>query len=247
MDDILWNIPEQKTGILQLVGGHSGSFATEIKLAEFLNTLPLKEVRLTLPDSLRGKLPPLPGINFAPATDSGSFDKSAELCTAFADADLTLIAGDLSKNSATAIATVEALKLSGKPTVITRDAIDLITSEATNLIEHPGLILIASMAQLQKLFRTLYYPKMLMLSAPIQQIEETLHKFTLSYPCTILALHEGQLITAHGGRTTKTPLNKTPYTAVSLWSGQLACRVAALNLWNPNRPLDATVAALTWQ
>lgn len=246
-DDILWNIPEQKTGVLQLIGGHAGSFATVVKLAEFLNTLPLREVRITLPNSLQGKLPPLPGLSFAPATDSGSFAKSPEFTAAFADADFTLICGDLSKNSATAIAVVEALKSSTKPALITRDAVDLITPEAGDLIEHPGLTIFASMAQLQKLFRALYYPKMLLLSAPLQQVTETLHKFTLSYPCTILTLHGGQLIVAQGGRTSVLPLDKTSYSAISLWSGQLAGRIAALQLWNPNRPLDATLAALSWE
>lgn len=247
MEDILWSIPEQRTGTLNLLGGHSGSFATEVKLAEFLNTLPLKEVRLTLPDALKSKLPPLPGLTFVPATDSGSFAKSPELTAAFKDADLTLVAGDLSKNSATAIAISEAIKRAEKPVVLTRDAIDLITPEAAQLVEHPGLTLVATMAQLQKLFRALYYPKMLLLSAPLQPVTEALHKFTLSYPCTILTLHNGQLIVAQGGRTANTQLNKTSYTAISLWSGQLAARIAALTLWNPNRTFDATLAALAWE
>ena len=71
-DDILWNIPEQKTGTIQLIGGNSQHFSSIIKNAEYLNSLPLKDVKILLPESLRTKLPPLPNIDFAPATDSGS-------------------------------------------------------------------------------------------------------------------------------------------------------------------------------
>lgn len=243
-DDILWSIPEQKTGVVQLIGGNSSNFSSVVRIAEDLNRFPLKSVRILLPDALRGKLPPLPDINFAPSTTSGSFAKSEELSAAAAGADLTFFLGDLSKNSATAIAITEALKNSTKPAVITRDTVDLIAPEMPALIEKPGLIFIASMAQLQKLLRAVYYPKMLLLSMPLLPALEILHKFTLSYPCTILTFHGGNIIVAHNGKTETLPISKTNYTPLSLWSGTLAGKVAALNTWNPEKPYESTLAAL---
>ena len=243
-DDILWSIPEQKTGTVQIIGGNSSNFASVIRIAEELNRLPLKNVRILLPDALRGKLPPLPDISFASSTTSGSFAKSPELATAMDDADLTFLLGDLSKNSATAIAITEALKSSTKPAVITRDAIDLITPEMPSIIEKPGLIFIASMAQLQKLLRAVYYPKMLLLSMPLIPALEVLHKFTLSYPCTILTFLGGNIIIAKDGKTETLPIAETHYTPLSLWSGTLAGKVAALTAWNPSQPYEATLAAL---
>ena len=251
-DNILWNLPEQKTGTLQLLGGNSQNFATIIKNAEFLSTLPLKRVKVLLPEPLRTKLPPLPPtgstpeLDFAPATDSGSFDKSTILNDAAQNADLIFCAGEFSKNSATAIALAEALKSTAQPILLTRDAVDLLATDIASLIEKDHLILLASMAQLQKIFRALYYPKMLLLSMPLLPAIETLHKFTLSYPATIITFHQEQIIVAHQGQIATTPIANTSYTPLSLWAGTLACKIAALNLWNPSQPLAASITALTW-
>ena len=246
-DDILWSIPEQKTGCLQIIGGNAQNFSAVVRIAEKLNKFPLKEIRLLLPDALKTNLPPFPNIAFSKSTESGSFAKSDELNAAVSTADLTLLIGDLSKNSATAIAITEALKNSETPAVITRDAVDLIIPEMGNLIERPGLIFIASMAQLQKLFRAVYYPKMLLLSMPLLPAVETLHKFTLSYPCTILTFHNENIIVAKNGKTETIPIAKTPYTPLSLWSGTLAGKIAALNTWNPGKTYESTIAAVHWR
>ena len=108
--DLAWNIPEQKTGQINIIGGNSQSFHSVIRLAEFINhNFPIREVSVCLPDALRGQLPPLGNINFAPSTSSGSFAKSGELRTALKSGDFTILAGDLSKNSATAIALGDAI------------------------------------------------------------------------------------------------------------------------------------------
>lgn len=243
-EDIFWNIPEQKTGIISIIGGNSNNFSFEIKQAEFLNTLNLKEVRLILPDSLKSKVPPVPGVNFTPATESGSFDKSSELNFALSDSDLTLLSGDFSKNSATSIAILNAIKNSEKPVVLSRDAIDLISESAEEIIEREGLIFVASMSQLQKLFRNLLYPKMLLLGAPLLPVVETLHKFTLSYPVSILTFHDGKIITAKNGKIISTKLEKTEYSPISLWDGRLAAKISAFALYNPKKPLESLNAAL---
>ena len=100
------------------------------------------------------------------------------------------------------------------------------------------------MAQLQKIFRAVYYPKVLMLSSPLAQVVETLHKFTLTYPATILTFHEGQILVASDGKIISTPIETTNYTPISLWSGELASRVLAMNLFTPGQPLAATAAAI---
>lgn len=247
VENILWSIPEQKTGSLQVIGGNIHAFATEIRLVEYLNTLPIKTIRLSLPDALQKQLPPTPEISFTKSTPSGSFDKSPELNTAATSADLVLLSGDVSKNSATTIALAEAVKNTAKPVVITRDAVDCLTSEISALLESKNRIYFATMAQLQKLFRSALYPKMLLLSMPLPPVLETLHKFTLSYPATIITFHSGQVIFAHAGQTLTLPLSDTNYTPISLWAGTLAAKIAALNLWTPNQPLEASFTAFFYK
>lgn len=252
--DLAWNIPEQKTGQITVIGGNSQSFHSVIRLAEFLDhNFPLREVSIFLPDALRSQLPPLPNITFAPSTESGSFAKSFDLRSSVKTGDFTLLAGDLSKNFATAIAISDAITsliannqddAPLKPLLLTRDSVDLLAESAAELLKHPRLFLVASMAQLQKVFRAVYYPRMIMLSQPLLPVVETLHKFTLSYPATIVTFHQNQIIVANSGDVTTTPIENTRYTPLSLWSGQLAGKIAALNLYNPNQPLKATTAAI---
>lgn len=249
--DLVWNFPEQKTGKISIVGGNQQGFSTIIRTAEhLLQTFPLKDVSILLPDALRGQVPPLSNLNFAPSTTSGSFAKSFDLNQAFRNTEFSLVLGDLSKNSATAIALTEAITTSfdqNHPVLLTRDAVDLLAPSSSELLNYPHLFLVASMAQLQKVFRAVYYPKMLMLSQPLIPVIETLHKFTLTYPVTLLTFHQGQIIVAKGGDITTTDLTMTDFSPISLWSGQLAARIAAFNLYNPNHPLAATTAAILFR
>ena len=267
--DLEWNFPEQKSGTVAIIGGNGNSFSSAVKLAEYLGrTYPVKRAELYLPDSLRGKLPPVPGINFVPSTESGSIAKSDELNSAVSRADFSIFSGDLSKNSATTIAVTEAIRgvadgamtagagaatggnrttgtVVGGPVLLARDAVDLITPSIAEFIDTRPLFLVASMVQLQKIFRSLLYPKMLLLSQPLMPTVETLHKFTLSYEnCTIVTLHQEQIIVAAHGRIITTPLGKTKYTPLTLFTGALPADLAAYNLWNPGSPLEATCASL---
>ena len=100
------------------------------------------------------------------------------------------------------------------------------------------------MMQLQKIFRSIYYPRMILLSQPLIQVAETLHKFTLSYQCTIITLHNGQLLIAKNGKVMTIPLEKTNYSPITIWSGELAAKISVLNLYNPNMLLEASIAAI---
>jgi len=244
--NIFWNIPEQRTGVLQIIGGNSNSFSTEIRQAEFLNSLPLKDVRLLLPDALHTKVPPVPGIYFAPSTESGSFDKSEELKFAINDADVTLLSGDFSKNSKTSVALTSAIKESVKPIVMVRDTVDAVSESAEEFIEKGNVTIIATMSQLQKLFRNLMYPKMILLSSPLMPVVETLHKFTLSYPVTIVTFHGEKIIVANGGKVITTSIEATKHSPIELFVGNFASKVAALQLFAPGKPLESTHSAIFW-
>ena len=244
--DLEWNFPEKKSNTIAIIGGNNNNFSYEVKLAEYLNTTyPIEKVETYFPDELKKNLPNIPGINFLESTESGSFKKSEKLNLAFQISDFTILPGDFSKNSATNIAISEALKTAISPVVLSRDAIDLLTPNFAEFIEDHQLFLIVSMAQLQKVFRSLLYPKMILLKAPLMQTVETLHKFTLSYEnCTIITLCESQIILANNGKVVVIPLEKTKYNALTFFTGNLSGDIAAYNLWNPKKPLEASISAL---
>ncbi len=243
--DLEWNIPEQKTGSVNIIGGNSSSFAVVAKTAEYVSSsFPIRGLNILLPDSLRNKVPPIVGVNFLPSTESGSFAKSPLMAEYVESADFTIFIGDLSKNSATSIAISDTLKNTTKRVLLTRDAIDIAGPEMVNIIDREGLFIVGSMMQLQKLFRAVYYPKMILLSQPLLPIIETLHKFTLSYPVTIVTFHQEQIIIANGGKINTVPISNTNYNPLSLWNGELAAKIALNNLYTPGKPLEATTFSI---
>ncbi len=244
-ENLSWNIPEQKTGTVNIIGGNSQSFVAPIKTAEFISSnYPISRTNVILPDSLRNKVPPLPNIIMLESTDSGSFAKDKDLEKIIENADFSIFAGDMSKNSITTVAISEAIKNTSTPIILARDSLGTVLPEAASIIERENLFIMGSMLQLQKLLRAIYYPKMLLLSMPILPAIELLHKFTISYPATIITFHENQIIVASNGKIITTPIEKTSYTPLTLCDGTLACKIAAFNLYNPNQSLEATSAAI---
>lgn len=243
--NLLWNVPEQKMGTVNIVGGQAQSFRTPVRVAEYLGReYPVKEVRLVLPDALFGKLPALDNVVFLPSTESGSLNGEG-LAEALNVADWNLVVGDLSKNSITARGVVGACEIAEKPLLITRDAVDLmVEAGAERTLLNDKVAILASVAQLSKLFRAVYYPKVLMMSQSLVQVADALHKFTLSYPVGVVTLHNGLILVARDGTINAVALEKTGFSPIMLWGGELAARMVALNLFNPGNWLGATTCAV---
>ncbi len=243
--DLYWNVPDgQKIGEAAIIGGNAQNFRTPIKTAEYLTVnFPLKTVRIVLPESLKSKLPPLPDAVFLKDTAGGSFADSEGLLKTLDAVDFGLIAGDLSRNSVTEREIAKATEKSKKPLIATRDAVDLLVGQEKVLMRD-DLTLVGSLVQWQKIFRGVYYPKVLMPSQPLVQVAEALHKFTLSYPTQVVTLHEGQILIAKNGKVVAVPLIKTTYSVLTIWNGELAAKILALNLYNPGKFIEATVASL---
>jgi hypothetical protein len=245
-EDLSWNVPEQKRGIVNIIGGNDGNFNNEIKIAEFLGReYPIEDVKVVLPDSLKNKLPPLPNFIFMPATETGSFTESQELYDVFDAVDYNLVLGDLSRNAITGKALAQACRKTERMTLITKDAVELLAEhEVERWLMNENLVLMASMPQLQKLLRAIYYPKMLLLSQSLVQVVEVLHKFTLSYPVALVTLHNEQILLAENGIVKAIPLEKSDYSPIMIWNGELAAKIVGMNLYNPNQFIGASCAAI---
>ena len=148
--------------------------------------------------------------------------------------------GDAGRNSETAILYEDIIRDYEGLLVITRDAIDLVKNSSEVIVNRPNTLLVISFAQLQKLFRSVYYPKVLTFSIQLMQLVEALHKFTITYPVTIAVLHRETMIVAHGGDVTTTPWDSP----MLIWRGNTAARAAVYWSWNPTQPLQAVTASL---
>ena len=245
-ENLEWNFPEQKQGRLGIFGGHSGGFATEVKIAGVVSEKFkfLGEVKNFFPESLKKNFPVMANLEFLPATESGSLKKSAELLEAVKGVDFSLFLGDFSKNSETAIAASEAISECPGGVVVTRDTVDLVSSEMENLIMNEKLTIVGSLAQVQKVFKAVYYPRMILLSQPLSQVIETLHKFTLSYPLSLMTFHEGFVLVARNGKVYSVALSKTKYSPLTLWSGEVAAKASVYLMFNGTHPVESLLAGL---
>ncbi len=243
--DIEWNKPEQRahTGKLGIIGGNKLGFAAVGEAYAVVTDAGVGQVRVLLPDMLRPMVPKIiTDVIYGASNPSGSLAKDAqtEMHALSAWADAVLMIGDAGRNSETAILYEAFLKDYSGMLTITRDAFDLVANAMDSVVERDKTLLVVSFAQLQKAFSRVYYPKILTFSMQLQQLVETLHKFTITYPVTIMTFHQNHLVVAAGGQVTTTPWENP----MSIWKGGVAAEAAAYWLWTPGKPLEAATASL---
>lgn len=243
--DIEWNKPEQRSqaGRLGIIGGNKLGFAGVGEGYSAALEAGTGEVRVLLPDVLRKTVPAaITDALFAPTNPSGGLSREAlgEMKALGEWSTGILLIGDAGRNSETAILYEDFVRSYNGPLLITRDAFDLFTNAPEVVAERPHTSLVLSFAQLQKLFRGVYYPKVLTFSIQLQQLVENLHKFTVTYPVTIVTFHKDQLVIASGGEVTTTPWENP----MAIWRGSVAARAMSYWLWTPSKPLEAITASL---
>jgi len=243
--DIEWNKPERRDqrGKLLIVGGNKLGFAAVGESYETAKEAGAGQVRVLLPDCLKNTIPKtLLDVVFAPCNQSGSLsqDAAAELTASSAWADGVLLIGDAGRNSETAVLYEHFVQQYVGPLTLTRDAIDLIKNNPKLLVERPDTVVVASFAQVQKLFQGVYYPKILTFSMQLLQLVEALHKFTITYPCTIATLHKDTIIIASGGEV----VTQEWHNAMAIWRGSVATRAATYRLWNPATAMESITGSL---
>ena len=242
--DIEWNKPEQKTraGKLAIIGGSKLSFVAVATAYQEATQAGAGQIRVILPDALKPVIPAtILDTVYAHSTQAGSIGKEGTsiVQSAVEWSDHTLCIGDAGRNSETAIVYETLLRSSG-PLIITRDAVDLLKQVTPQLLDRDKTTLVVSFAQLQKLFQGVYYPKMLGFSMQVNLLVEILHKFTITYPVTIVTFHQNQLIIAHGGEVVSQEFDNP----MMIWRGSVATRIACYQLWTPNKPLEASTSAI---
>lgn len=243
--DIEWSRPEQRdrAGKLGIIGGNTLGFAGVGEAYGVATKTGVGYAKVLLPATLRKTIPAMmTDVVFADTNPSGGLSKKAltEMLALGEWADGMLLVGDAGRNSETAILYEEFLeKYTGKLT-ITRDAIDLIKNSPQALVERPDTLIVAALAQLQKLFQSVYYPKVITFSMSLVQLVEALHKFTITYPVTIAVLHKDHLVIAHEGQVVSTEWTNS----MAIWRGITAAKIATYWLWSPDKPLEATVTAV---
>ena len=244
--DIEWNKPERhdQAGRLAIIGGNKLGFAGVAEAYSVALSTGVGEVRVLLPDALRKTIPSaITDTIFAPTNPRGSLARVSlnEMRALGEWAQGVILIGDAGRNSETALAYDDFIRDYAGQLTITRDAIDLVKNNTSLLIERPDTLIVASFAQVQKIFQSVYYPKILTFSMHLAQLVEALHKFTVTYPVHIVTLHRDTLIIASNGSV----ITQQWDAPMMIWRGTTAATAASYWLWSPSRPLEAIAASIT--
>ncbi|HEU4985307.1 MAG TPA: hypothetical protein VFT58_06665 [Nitrososphaera sp.] len=241
-----WSRPENRAaaGKLLIIGGNAHGFAAPAEAYATAVNAGIGTARVLLPDKIRkivGQF--LENGEFAPSTPSGSFSQKAldEFLLQGSWADAVLLAGDLGRNSETAILIEKFLGKSPLPATLTKDAVDYATSAPQTVLNRENTLLVLSLSQLQRLGIAAKFTKPIAFSMDLFHLTEWLHEFTLEHKTYIIVKHLDHIIAAVNGKVSST----TPKDEKPVWRVEIAAKASVWWLQNPTKAFEAlTVAVL---
>lgn len=243
--ELLWSKPENKryAGKLAVIGGNLHGFSAPASAFNEAEKAGIGSQRVILPSSIQKTVGGfLPEADFAPSTPSGSF-ASSSLDTWLehaAWADAVLLAGDLGRNSETAIVIEKFLKKYTGRGTLTKDALDYCIQTPAIVLQRPNTTIVASFAQLQKLAANARFPKAFTYDMDLLQLVERLHEFTALYPVAIITRHHDIAIVAVSGQVSTTRLDQPD----EIWRVKTAAHAAVWQLQHSTKPYEALTASL---
>lgn len=242
--DLLWSRPENKrtAGKLLIIGGNLHNFSAPGKAYAAAVEAGIGTAKVLLPEGLRRTIGALmENCEFAPMNKSGSFAKNAlaEWLDWARWADAVLLAGDVGRNSETAIVLEAFIKKYPGQLIITQDCLDQLAGIPKEIFLRPLTTIVASFGQLQKMWPTIAVDhQAIKYSLPLQRNLELVHRTTAEIPANIITKHNDDLIVAVGGRLSTTT-NTEP-----IWRVEIAAKAATWWLQNPSNSFEALTTSL---
>lgn len=243
--ELEWSRPEnrQHAGKLLIVGGNLYGFAAPAEAFARATEAGIGTARVLLPSAVQkivGRV--LEAGEYAPSTPSGSFSQKAlsELLFSAHWADTVLLAGDLGRNSETAILLEKFLSKYDGAVTVTKDAVDYAVSAPQTVLNREDTLLVLSLSQLQRLGTAAKMPQAITFSMDLLRLTEWLHDFTTRYQPYIIVKHQDSLIVAANGQVSTTRL-KEPR---QVW--RVPCAACAATWWlqNPQKPFESLTTSV---
>ncbi len=243
--ELEWSRPENKlhAGKLLVLGGNLHGFAAPAGAFGYAEQAGAGTVRVILPDAIRkivGAI--LPEADYAPSTPSGSFSQKAlsEVLQGAAWADGVLVAGDLGRNSETAILLESFLAKHHGQVTLTKEAVDYATSAPLTTLNRENTLLVLSLAQLQRLGIAARMPSAVKFSMDLLHLVEWLHDFTTQHKPHIIVKHLEYLLVAVDGQVSSTKLANPS----EMWRIKTAATASVWWMQHPSKPFEALTAAI---
>jgi ADP-dependent NAD(P)H-hydrate dehydratase / NAD(P)H-hydrate epimerase len=241
--ELEWSKPENKrhAGKLLIVGGNLHGFAAPANAFAAAEKAGVGTTRVVLPDAIQKAVKTfMPEADFAPSTPSGSFSvKSLDVFLEHAGwSDAVLVAGDLGRNSETAIALESFITKYGGPVSLTKDAVDYVVEAPDSVVNRPDTLLVTSFAQLQKLLVNAKFKTAITFDMDLLRLLAILHDFTLAHGTHIIVKHRDVMLVASQGKVSSTKLE----TDKEIWRVETA---AAATVWWLQHKAEAFKAITT--
>jgi len=241
--DILWSRPESKNGAgkLLIIGGNKFGFAAPATAFTEAGKAGVGTIRILLPESLHKIVGGMLDAHYAPQNPSGSFSKSAldAMLVHGAWADAVLLAGELGRNSETAVTLETYAKKYNGSLIITRDAADYFIQSPQDILKRPNTCLVVSYEQLQKIGIHAKTEQALTFGMSTPAVALWLKDFTLKSQATIVTLKGELLFVAHAGHV----ISHHYINDSKVWRVPIAAKASVFWLQNPTKPLEAIASS----
>lgn len=244
--ELEWSRPENRAhaGKLLIIGGNSHGFAAPAEAYTAAVKAGIGTARVLLPDAVRkivGRF--LENGEFAPSTPSGSFSQKAldELLMQANWADAVLFAGDLGRNSETAILMEKFLSKNSLPITLTKDAVDYATSAPHTALSRSNTLLVLSLSQLQRLGVATKFTKPITFSMDLLRLVEWLHEFTLEHQIHIVVKHLDHILVGVNGRVSNTILSEEK----PIWRVETAAQASVWWMQNRSKVFEGLTVSVT--
>jgi len=245
-EELMWSRPENRAqaGKLLIIGGNLHGFAAPATAHQVAQKAGIGTSRVILPDALKkiaGSI--LESVEFAPSTPSGSFSVKAldQFLTDTQWSDGVLLAGDLGRNSETAMLLEKYVAKSGHMLLtVTKDAVDYFKDTPKLLLDRPYTTVVLSFAQLQKLASSYGFVQAFTFEMGLVQLVQALHDLSENTAAAVIVKHLENIFVAYKGQVSSTKL--APDT--DIWRVETAAKAATWYLQSPSKVFEALTTAI---
>lgn len=243
--ELLWSRPENKqlAGKLLVIGGNKFGFSAPAKAYSEALRAGIGEVRAILPDAIQKTVGGFfEHALFTPSTPSGSFGQISlnQILDATRWADGVLVAGDVGRNSETAVVMENFIKNYAGALVATKDTVLAFQDNPLAALDRDQTVLVITLAELQRYASASKFSQAFTLSSPLQQFVQHLQKFSAQHQAGIIVKRSAYIFVAYDGRVSGTQINE----GMDNWRTSQATYAAVWLLQQPQKPFESLTSSV---
>lgn len=243
--ELFWNRPETKrlSGNLLVIGGNKFGFSAPAKAYSEALQAGAGEVRAILPDAIQKTVGGFfEHALFTPSTPSGSFGQVSlnPILDATHWAGGVLIAGDIGRNSETAVVMENFIKSYEGPLVATKDSVLALQDNPLAALDRDQTVLVLTLAELQRYASASKFTQAFTLSSPLQQFVQHLQEFSTQHHAGIIIKRSGFIFVAYDGRVSGTQVNES----MANWRIPQATHATVWLLQQPQKPFESLTSSV---